>query len=76
MGWRMGVENAPGVGYRAPPLRRRVPRTRAASGLRRPQVPTRASEPKDPPMPACYFDVDGTLVRTNLVHPTLFYLLN
>jgi len=27
-------------------------------------------------MPACYFDVDGTLVRTNLVHPTLFYLLN
>lgn len=27
-------------------------------------------------MPASYFDVDGTLVRTNLVHPTLFYLLN
>lgn len=27
-------------------------------------------------MPACYFDVDGTLVRTNLVHPTLYYLLN
>jgi len=25
---------------------------------------------------ASYFDVDGTLVRTNLVHPTLFYLLN
>jgi HAD superfamily hydrolase (TIGR01490 family) len=25
---------------------------------------------------ACYFDVDGTLVRTNLVHPTLFYLVN
>jgi len=25
---------------------------------------------------ACYFDVDGTLVRTNLVHPTLFYLAN
>lgn len=23
---------------------------------------------------ASYFDVDGTLVRTNLVHPTLFYL--
>ena len=27
-------------------------------------------------MAACYFDVDGTLVRTNLVHPTLYYLLN
>lgn len=25
---------------------------------------------------AAYFDVDGTLVSTNLVHPTLFYLLN
>jgi HAD superfamily hydrolase (TIGR01490 family) len=27
-------------------------------------------------MPASYFDVDGTLVRTNLIHPTLYYLLN
>lgn len=27
-------------------------------------------------MPASYFDVDGTLITTNLVHPTLFYLLN
>jgi HAD superfamily hydrolase (TIGR01490 family) len=25
---------------------------------------------------ASYFDVDGTLVSTNLVHPTLYYLLN
>ena len=25
-------------------------------------------------MAASYFDVDGTLVRTNLIHPTLFYL--
>jgi HAD superfamily hydrolase (TIGR01490 family) len=25
---------------------------------------------------ACYFDVDGTLVRTNLIQPTLDYLLN
>jgi HAD superfamily hydrolase (TIGR01490 family) len=25
---------------------------------------------------ACYFDVDGTLVRTSLVEPTLYYLLN
>jgi HAD superfamily hydrolase (TIGR01490 family) len=25
---------------------------------------------------ACYFDVDGTLVTTNLVHPTLYYLMN
>lgn len=29
-----------------------------------------------PAVPASYFDVDGTLVRTNLVHPTLFYLAN
>ncbi len=27
-------------------------------------------------MAACYFDVDGTLVTSNLVHPTLYYLLN
>ena len=27
-------------------------------------------------MAASYFDVDGTLVRTNLVHPTLYYLMN
>src|SRR5262249_22965065 len=27
-------------------------------------------------MAASYFDVDGTLVTTNLVHPTLFYLLS
>lgn len=27
-------------------------------------------------MPASYFDVDGTLVKTNLVHPTLFYMVN
>ncbi len=27
-------------------------------------------------MTASYFDVDGTLLRTNLVHPTVFYLLN
>ena len=27
-------------------------------------------------MAASYFDVDGTLVTTNLVHPTFFYLLN
>ena len=27
-------------------------------------------------MPASYFDVDGTLVATNLLHPTLFYLAN
>ena len=25
-------------------------------------------------MAASYFDVDGTLVRTSLIHPTLFYL--
>jgi len=25
---------------------------------------------------ASYFDVDGTLVSTNLVHPTLYYLVN
>ncbi len=27
-------------------------------------------------MPASYFDVDGTLVSTNLIPPTLYYLLN
>lgn len=27
-------------------------------------------------MAACYFDVDGTLVSSNLVDPTLFYLAN
>jgi HAD superfamily hydrolase (TIGR01490 family) len=27
-------------------------------------------------MAASYFDVDGTLVTTNLVHPTLFYLVH
>jgi len=27
-------------------------------------------------MAASYFDVDGTLVTTNLVHPTLYYLVN
>jgi HAD superfamily hydrolase (TIGR01490 family) len=27
-------------------------------------------------VPACYFDVDGTLVGTNLVQPTLYYLAN
>jgi HAD superfamily hydrolase (TIGR01490 family) len=27
-------------------------------------------------MPASYFDVDGTLVRTNLIPPTLYYLLS
>ena len=27
-------------------------------------------------MAASFFDVDGTLVTTNLVHPTVFYLLN
>jgi HAD superfamily hydrolase (TIGR01490 family) len=27
-------------------------------------------------MAASYFDVDGTLVTTNLIHPTLFYMLN
>jgi HAD superfamily hydrolase (TIGR01490 family) len=27
-------------------------------------------------VPASFFDVDGTLVRTNLIHPTVFYLAN
>jgi HAD superfamily hydrolase (TIGR01490 family) len=25
---------------------------------------------------ASYFDVDGTLVKTNLIHPTVYYLIN
>ena len=28
------------------------------------------------PVAASYFDVDGTLVRTNLLHPTLYYMLH
>jgi HAD superfamily hydrolase (TIGR01490 family) len=28
------------------------------------------------PSPVSFFDVDGTLVRTNLLHPTVFYLAN
>jgi phosphoserine phosphatase len=27
-------------------------------------------------LPAAYFDVDGTLVGTNLIHPTVMYLAN
>jgi HAD superfamily hydrolase (TIGR01490 family) len=27
-------------------------------------------------MAASYFDVDGTLVRTNLLHPTLYFMVN
>ncbi len=27
-------------------------------------------------MAASYFDVDGTLVKTNLVHPTVFYMMH
>jgi HAD superfamily hydrolase (TIGR01490 family) len=27
-------------------------------------------------VPASFFDVDGTIVRTNLLHPTFFYLAN
>jgi HAD superfamily hydrolase (TIGR01490 family) len=27
-------------------------------------------------VPASFFDVDGTLVHTNLIHPTVFYLAN
>jgi HAD superfamily phosphoserine phosphatase-like hydrolase len=42
-----------------------------------PRVDTRVSSEDEPiAVPASYFDVDGTLVRTNLLHPTLFYLLN
>ena len=37
---------------------------------------TRELRPVFGPLAACYFDVDGTLVRTNLVQPTLYYLLN
>src|SRR5262245_19174494 len=34
----------------------------------------KANCPRD--MAARYFDVDGTLVTTNLIHPTLFYMVN
>jgi HAD superfamily hydrolase (TIGR01490 family) len=36
----------------------------------------RLSGENPPPMAASYFDVDGTLVTTNLVHPTVFYMMN
>jgi HAD superfamily hydrolase (TIGR01490 family) len=31
---------------------------------------------QEAPVAASFFDVDGTLVRTNLLHPTVFYLAN
>jgi len=42
------------------------------SGLDRPRKP---QDKAYPPMAASYFDVDGTLVSTNLVHPTVFYMM-
>jgi HAD superfamily hydrolase (TIGR01490 family) len=39
-------------------------------------VDSRVSPEIDASVPASFFDVDGTLVRTNLVHPTVFYLAN
>lgn len=39
-------------------------------------IDTFASPVEKAAVSASYFDVDGTLVRTNLVHPTLFYLAN
>ncbi len=42
------------------------------SPTRRCAVPS----PKPRTVPASYFDVDGTLVATNLLHPTFFYLTN
>jgi HAD superfamily hydrolase (TIGR01490 family) len=35
-----------------------------------------ATHVRGPRPPASFFDVDGTLVRTNLLHPTFFYLAN
>jgi len=35
-----------------------------------------ATHAPGPRPPASFFDVDGTLVRTNLLHPTVFYLAN
>jgi HAD superfamily hydrolase (TIGR01490 family) len=35
-----------------------------------------SSRTKTHDVPASFFDVDGTLVRTNLLHPTFFYLAN
>lgn len=39
-------------------------------------LPSEVRENPPPIVTASYFDVDGTLVRTNLVHPTLYYLLH
>jgi HAD superfamily hydrolase (TIGR01490 family) len=44
---------------------RRLERLTVASGVR-----------EEPAVAASFFDVDGTLVRTNLLHPTVFYLAN
>jgi HAD superfamily hydrolase (TIGR01490 family) len=45
------------------------------AGLAR-SVDSRVSPGIATDVPASFFDVDGTLVRTNLVHPTVFYLAN
>jgi HAD superfamily hydrolase (TIGR01490 family) len=51
-----------------------VPRNRGSGGapLDARDVPRQLGQA----VAASYFDVDGTLVRTNLVHPTLFYLMH
>ena len=58
---------------RVPPPKR-APRY-TACGPRLPLTP-RFRQATNGAVAASYFDVDGTLVRTNLVHPTLYYLMN
>src|SRR3954467_11339974 len=49
-------------------------RTRLRAPISLTALPSFGKRPRS--MAASYFDVDGTLVSTNLVHPTLFYLMN
>src|SRR5262249_18243560 len=49
---------------------------RNASRIDKHPPPRETARPKGVRMPASYFDVDGTLLTTNLLHPTVFYLLN
>jgi HAD superfamily hydrolase (TIGR01490 family) len=53
-----------------------VPKARAIGAEQRSPEGMRTPLGGKNAVPASYFDVDGTLVKTNLVHPTLYYLRN
>ena len=56
--------------------RRAKSRPRNPDALASRHVRVRAERENRALAAASYFDIDGTLVATNLVHPTLFYLAN